>query len=87
MFLDGCFWHGCPQHYRPAKRNSEFWDAKIEQNRSRDEDTDARLRAAGWQVIRVWEHEDPAAAATEICSVVRSRTRELDGPRVGAGSD
>ena len=71
MFVDGCFWHGCPEHYRPAKRNAEFWTAKIDGNVARDADTDARLKLAGWRVIRAWEHEQPAAAAARIRSVVR----------------
>ena len=71
VFVDGCFWHGCPEHYRPAKRNAEFWTAKIDGNVARDADTDARLKLAGWRVIRAWEHEQPAAAAARIRSVVR----------------
>lgn len=63
VFVDGCFWHGCPDHRTHPRRNSSFWLDKIDGNRSRDADTDARLRAAGWTVIRVWEHEDPADAA------------------------
>jgi DNA mismatch endonuclease (patch repair protein) len=73
VFLDGCFWHGCPEHYRPARRNSEFWGSKIEGNAARDADTDARLREAGWTVIRIWEHEDASAAALKIQDVVRVR--------------
>lgn len=66
IFLDGCFWHGCPEHHRPAKVNSEFWTDKITGNMARDADTNARLREAGWRVIRVWEHEPPADAANRI---------------------
>jgi DNA mismatch endonuclease (patch repair protein) len=71
VFVDGCFWHGCSSHHRPATRNSEFWSAKIEGNIARDADTDRQLTDAGWRVIRVWEHEDPAAAAGSIRSAVR----------------
>jgi DNA mismatch endonuclease (patch repair protein) len=71
VFVDGCFWHGCPEHHRPANRNAEFWAAKIEGNKARDADTDARLRQAGWRVIRIWEHVPPTEAATEINVVVR----------------
>jgi DNA mismatch endonuclease (patch repair protein) len=70
VFVDGCFWHGCPSHHRPATRNSEFWRTKIEGNIARDADTDQRLTKAGWRVIRVWEHEDPAAAASAIRTAV-----------------
>jgi DNA mismatch endonuclease (patch repair protein) len=70
VFLDGCFWHGCPDHHRPAKKNSKFWDSKIKDNIARDGNTDERLNEAGWRIVRVWEHEDPAAAAAEIKRIV-----------------
>ena len=57
VFVDGCFWHGCPIHGTWPKRNSSFWRSKIEVNRERDADTDETLRSAGWLVIRFWEHE------------------------------
>jgi DNA mismatch endonuclease (patch repair protein) len=72
VFLDGCFWHGCQEHHRPAKKNSDFWDAKIKGNMTRDADTDARLREAGWRVVRVWEHEPPAVAASRIQAAVKN---------------
>ena len=70
VFVDGCFWHGCPEHHRPARRNSEFWTAKINGNITRDADTDLRLRDAGWRVIRIWEHESPGHAASKIEAIV-----------------
>lgn len=73
VFSDGCYWHGCAEHYRPARRNDKFWNEKIEKNRIRDRDTDSKLEAAGWLVIRVWEHEDPVEAASRIEVVVRNR--------------
>jgi DNA mismatch endonuclease, patch repair protein len=73
VFLDGCFWHGCPEHHRPAKKNADFWTEKISGNMVRDASTDARLGEAGWQVIRIWEHEDPIAAARIIREAVRRR--------------
>jgi DNA mismatch endonuclease (patch repair protein) len=74
VFLDGCFWHGCAEHYRPAKgATSGFWNDKIAGNRRRDADTDERLRQAGWEVVRVWEHEDPADAASRIAGRVKNR--------------
>lgn len=73
VFSDGCYWHGCPEHYRPARQNGQFWTDKISNNRARDQDTDAKLVAAGWLVIRVWEHEDPAEAAGRIAQAVRGR--------------
>ncbi|MGW5054865.1 very short patch repair endonuclease [Actinokineospora sp. NPDC004072] len=72
VFVDGCFWHGCPEHATWPKSNADFWRAKIEGNRARDRDTDARFAAAGWRVVRVWEHEDPAAAAARVAQAVRS---------------
>ncbi|MTE16264.1 very short patch repair endonuclease [Nocardia aurantiaca] len=80
VFCDGCYWHGCPEHYRPARTNSDFWRSKITGNRSRDRDTDDKLSDAGWIVIRVWEHEDPKAAADRIADVVIRR-------RTGVGSE
>jgi DNA mismatch endonuclease (patch repair protein) len=71
VFLDGCFWHGCPEHFRPANVNRDFWDTKIAANRARDLDTNSVLAKAGWIVVRVWEHEDPKEAARRIASTVR----------------
>jgi len=71
VFVDGCFWHGCPEHHRPAKRNTEFWTTKIQGNIARDADTDNRLKQAGWHVVRVWEHEPPSVAADKIRTIVR----------------
>jgi DNA mismatch endonuclease (patch repair protein) len=70
VFLDGCFWHGCPEHHRPASKNSEFWSSKIEGTKARDADTDRQLSQQGWTVIRVWEHEDPNEAAERVGDVV-----------------
>lgn len=63
VFIDGCFWHRCPIHATNPKANAEFWAEKLTANEARDRDTDQRLVAAGWRVVRVWEHEHPAAAA------------------------
>lgn len=73
VFLDGCFWHGCPQHHTVAKTNAGFWADKVSTNRRRDRETDARLAEAGWDVLRVWEHEDTSEAATRVASLVRAR--------------
>lgn len=74
VFLDGCFWHGCPQHFRPSTLNESFWTTKITDNRKRDQDTDRQLAEAGWTVMRIWEHEDPAEAAQRIAMLVRRDT-------------
>ncbi|MCP4602198.1 MAG: very short patch repair endonuclease [Proteobacteria bacterium] len=73
IFVDGCFWHGCPIHGTWPKANAEFWRKKIERNKKRDADTDRQLRGAGWKVIRVWEHEDPEEAAENISQIIRDR--------------
>jgi DNA mismatch endonuclease (patch repair protein) len=74
VFVDGCFWHGCPDHASWPKANSSWWRDKIEKNRARDRDTDARLAEAGWLAIRVWEHEPSEEAAERIAAAVRGRT-------------
>jgi len=53
VFLDGCFWHGCPMHNTKASANADYWARKVEQNVEQDRDTDARLAAAGWLPVRV----------------------------------
>lgn len=73
VFVDGCFWHGCPIHATWPKENAGFWRAKIEANRARDADTTRRLRELGWEVIRVWSHEDPTEAARRIYDRVMAR--------------
>lgn len=73
VFVDGCFWHGCPQHATWPKQNAEFWRLKILANQERDCDTDARLRAGGWKGVRVWAHEAPSKAASRIAKVVEKR--------------
>jgi DNA mismatch endonuclease (patch repair protein) len=57
IFLDGCFWHGCPDHASWPKTNAEWWRNKIETNRQRDQNTHQRLCAGGWTVLRIWEHQ------------------------------
>ncbi|MQA16562.1 MAG: DNA mismatch endonuclease Vsr [Pseudonocardiaceae bacterium] len=81
VFLDGCFWHGCPDHHTTAATNAAFWAEKVAANRARDRDTDQRLADAGWISIRIWEHEDPGAAARRIRSVVEERKRPQKSDR------
>ena len=66
VFVDGCYWHGCPDHYRPAMKHSRFWQDKIQGNQARDAETNRILRDEGWTVVRVWEHEDPNEAAKKV---------------------
>lgn len=77
VFVDGCFWHGCPRHGSWPKANSQFWREKILANKERDLDTTVRLRERGWLVIRIWEHDDPVSAASRIARRVRQRTASL----------
>jgi DNA mismatch endonuclease (patch repair protein) len=68
VFIDGCFWHGCPEHWRPPKSNEGYWVDKITRNQERDRLTDELLEAEGWKSVRVWEHE-PAAQVIESVEV------------------
>jgi DNA mismatch endonuclease, patch repair protein len=81
VFVDGCFWHGCPEHGSWPKQNANWWREKIEANQRRDRDTDARLKAAGWTVVRVWEHDDPTRAADWIAEIVRRAITQGEGVR------
>lgn len=73
VFIDGCFWHSCPKHATHPKTNAAWWAAKLADNRRRDAHTDQQFTAAGWKVVRVWEHEAPEAAAARIARAVRGR--------------
>ncbi|QNG20962.1 very short patch repair endonuclease [Rhodococcus triatomae] len=66
VYVDGCFWHSCPQHATSPKNNARWWAEKLAGNVLRDRDTDRRLVEAGWTVVRVWEHEEPIAAADRV---------------------
>jgi DNA mismatch endonuclease (patch repair protein) len=81
VFVDGCFWHGCPQHATWPKQNAEFWTQKIKTNQARDADTDTRLRALGWEVMRVWAHEEPRQAAQRIAKRIEELKNEKDVAR------
>uniref|UniRef100_UPI0012D3BD5B very short patch repair endonuclease n=1 Tax=Catellatospora paridis TaxID=1617086 RepID=UPI0012D3BD5B len=86
VFVDGCFWHGCPDHATWPKNNEQFWRTKIEGNRARDVDTDARLAAAGWLTVRIWEHEKAVDAALRVAATVRDRRgHDRPGLRHGVG--
>ena len=71
IFVDGCFWHGCPEHFVEPKANVEYWRPKIAGNRARDHQSTSRLQESGWTVIRFWEHEDPDEVAAAIIATVR----------------
>jgi DNA mismatch endonuclease (patch repair protein) len=72
VFVDGCFWHGCPVHGTSPKQNARWWRDKLAANVQRDRSTDDRLRETGWTVVRVWEHEDPTTAAAVVSAAVSS---------------
>ena len=80
VFVDGCYWHGCPEHHTQPATNSEYWAAKIARNVERDADTTDRLQAAGWTVLRFWEHEDPESVADRVQEKVQAvlQSREPD---------
>ena len=78
VFLDGCFWHGCPDHHTVAKANAAYWADKVTQNRLRDQETNRLLADAGWTVLRVWEHEPPTDAAVHVGALVHARIAELE---------
>lgn len=73
VFIDGCFWHGCPDHARDTKSNTKWWKAKIDANKARDLETTVRLESMGWSVVRVWEHEKPDEAARRIQDALQAR--------------
>ena len=74
VYIDGCFWHGCPEHYTPPKSNTEYWQPKIVRNRARDAETNESLRSLGWTVLRYWEHEGADAIAGAVADVVRRQS-------------
>jgi DNA mismatch endonuclease, patch repair protein len=93
VFIDGCFWHGCPEHSRSAPASNRwYWTDKIAGNQARDSDTDRRLIDAGWTVVRAWEHEPVGNVALKIAAIVRRRqhmrgdvpaSREITSSRAG----
>jgi DNA mismatch endonuclease (patch repair protein) len=72
IFLDGCFWHGCPVHATHPKANAEWWRAKLDKNMARDRETTDHLRSAGWTVLRFWEHESAEDVARRIAAALTS---------------
>lgn len=70
VFIDGCYWHGCPEHYVSPRTNPGYWSDKVAGNIARDRDTDRRLAEAGWTVLRFWEHQSPDDCALFIANTV-----------------
>ncbi len=73
VFVDGCFWHACPEHGVLPKNNRDWWLTKLDRNVARDREKDARLEEIGWVAVHVWEHEDPVNAANSIQRLWLSR--------------
>ena len=73
VYIDGCFWHGCPTHGVQPRTNADYWAAKIARNIARDARNTLTLEDEGWVVLRVWEHEDVDEAAERVATVVRDR--------------
>lgn len=71
VFIDGCFWHGCPAHYQAPSTNRDYWHDKVTKNSERDADTTGRLLGSGWTVMRFWEHEPPADVVSRVLSRLR----------------
>lgn len=74
VFVDGCFWHGCPEHATQPRANSAWWRQKLDGNMARDAGTDKILADQGWIVLRFWEHMDPSVAADEVQAAVSRAT-------------
>lgn len=81
VFVDGCFWHACPRHATSPKANAAWWATKLAGNVARDRDTDNRLAAAGWTVVRVWEHESAADGADRVERALNSAEPQGRSPR------
>jgi DNA mismatch endonuclease (patch repair protein) len=80
VLIDGCFWHGCPEHATHPKANAEWWRNKLDRNMARDRETTEHLVEAGWTVLRFWEHEAPAEVAARVAATVeRLRTERARG--------
>ncbi len=76
VLIDGCFWHGCPEHATHPKFNAEWWRTKLDRNMARDRETTEHLTAEGWMVLRFWEHEVPEEVAMRVGATVRRRLAE-----------
>jgi DNA mismatch endonuclease, patch repair protein len=70
VYIDGCYWHGCPEHGTMPATNRSYWKPKIEENKRRDAQQTARLQRSGWRVLRAWEHEDPAAVTERVIATL-----------------
>lgn len=76
VFVDGCFWHGCPQHCVPPKNNAAWWKAKLDRNVARDKETTSHLLQSGWTVLRLWEHTPVDEAVSAVLALLGSGSPE-----------
>ncbi|WP_225831839.1 very short patch repair endonuclease [Streptomyces sp. NK08204] len=76
VLIDGCFWHGCPEHATQPKANAEWWRQKLARNMARDRETTEHLTAQGWTVLRFWEHEAPEEVTVRVRAAVEQRLAE-----------
>ena len=81
VFIDGCFWHGCPLHATVPKSNTDYWIPKLERNVERDRETDSLLIEAGWCVLRYWEHEEPSAIAAAVAAAIHRSDHRQPAPQ------
>jgi DNA mismatch endonuclease, patch repair protein len=80
IFVDGCFWHACPEHGTQPVANSQYWLPKLERNKERDREVEAALAQAGWRVLRIWEHvpvDEAAARVAEALKGLPASTKSL----------
>ncbi|MBU1088352.1 very short patch repair endonuclease [Patescibacteria group bacterium] len=71
IFVDSCFWHGCPKHYRAPSTKIIFWKKKLEQNKKRDKEVNLHYKKTNWQIIRIWEHEIKRSLKTVVLKIIK----------------
>ena len=86
VFVDGCFWHGCGEHGRRPRTNAAYWTAKVAVNQARDVEQTQALEAAGWRVLRIWEHEPVAVAVPRVCELLAAQAASATGAPTSASS-
>lgn len=74
VFVDGCYWHGCPKCYKPPSSNSGYWSQKLQRNKDRDRIVSAKLRREGWRIMRIWEHEVKKSPQRVIAKIHKKLT-------------
>ena len=82
VFIDGCFWHGCPEHHTVSRSNEAYWSEKVRRNRERDRHTDQVLETEDWTVLRAWEHEPAEEVAARVIGAVEVRRAESFSQRL-----